>query len=392
MPKRRTSDKQYDDISQTVDIIKLRDSIKVEFQEFKDPRLVERSLYPAWYLFLVIICGYLSGCNTLDEIAHFAYLKRQWFSSLNDKNLETPSYDTLWWFLARTDPEAFKRLLSRWLSKIPLDFRDKLLVIDGKRLRGVSDNEHITHIVELFAAERRIVIAQEKVPEKRDERQALQQLLNVVNVEGALVSVDALYCHQSDLQIILDAGADYLVGLKGNQPKLEDEVFHYFDQAKLCSYEGTDIDLHISCEKDHGRIESREVRTLTELEWLEQAKVWTIRTAIEVNSERVIEGRTETATRYYLSSRLGSAEYFSKNIREHWSIENSLHYVVDVVFREDASLANCGNTAENMSLLRRLAVNIVRTVDPGRGLAEARRAATYQPNYLLGLLSRTFVQ
>jgi predicted transposase YbfD/YdcC len=392
VPKRRTSDKQYNDISQTIDIIKLRDSIKTDFQDFKDPRLVERSLYPSWYLFLIIICGYLSGCNTLDEIAHFAYLRRQWFSSLNDKNLEVPSYDTLWWFLARTEPEAFKRLLSRWLSKIPLDFRDKLLVIDGKRLRGVSDNEHITHIVELFAAERRIVIAQEKVPEKRDERQALPQLLNVVNVEGALVSVDALFCHRSDLQIILDAGADYLVGLKGNQPKLEDEVFHYFDQAKLCNYEGTGIDLHISCEKDHGRIESREVRTLRELEWLEQAKVWTIRTVIEVKSERVIEGRTETATRYYLSSKIGSAKYFSENIREHWSIENSLHYVVDVVFREDASLANCGNTAENMSLLRRLAVNIVRTVDPGRGLAEARRAATYEPNYLLGLLSRTFVQ
>jgi hypothetical protein len=109
----------------------------------------------------------------------------------------------------------------------------------------------------------------------------------------------------------LDAGADYLVGPKGNQPKLEDEVFH------SCNYEGTGIDLHISCEKDHGCIESRKVRTLTELEWLVQAKVWTIKTVIEVNSERVIEGRTEMATRYYLSSRIGSAEYFSKNIREH---------------------------------------------------------------------------
>lgn len=392
MPKRRTSDKQYNDISQTVDIIKLRDSIRGDFQNFNDPRLAARSLYPAWYLFLVIICGYLSGCNTLDDIAHFAYLRREWFSSLNDKNLGAPSYDTLWWFLARTEPKAFKGLLSRWLSKIPLDFRDKLLMIDGKRLRGVSDNEHINHIVELFAAERCIVIAQEKVPEKRDERQALPQLLQAINIEGALVSMDALFCHQSDLNKILDEGADYLVGLKGNQPKLEDEVFHYFDQARLLNYEGTGIDFHITCEKDHGRIETREVRTLTELEWLEQAKAWTIRTVIEVKSERVIKGKTETATRYYLSSRAGSAEYFSKNIRGHWGIENNLHYVIDVVFKEDASLANSGNTAENMSLLRRLAANIVRTVDPGRGLAEARRAATYEPNYLLGLLSRTFVK
>jgi predicted transposase YbfD/YdcC len=392
MPKRRTSDKQYHDISQTIDIIKLRDSIKVDFQNFNDPRLAERSLYPSWYLFLVIISGYLSDCNTLEDIAHFAYLRREWLSSLNDKNLGAPSYDTLWWFLARTEPKAFKELLSRWLSKIPLDFRDKLLMIDGKRLRGVSDNEHISHIIELFAAERCIVIAQEKVPEKRDERQALPQLLEAINIEGALVSMDALFCHKSDLKKILDKGADYLVGLKGNQPKLEDEVFHYFDQAKLCNYEGTGIDSHISYEKDHGRIETREVRTLTELEWLEQAGAWAIRTVIEVKSERVIKGKTETATRYYLSSRVGSAEYFAKNIRGHWGIENHLHYVIDVVFKEDASLANAGNTAENMSLLRRLAVNIVKTVDPGRGLAEARRAATYEPNYLLGLLSRTFVK
>jgi len=392
MPKRRTADKQYADISQDIDIDKLRDSIKSDFQNFIDPRLAERSLYPAWYLFLVIICGYLAGCNTLDDIAHFAYLRRVWFSSLNDMNLGVPSYDTLWWFLARTEPEAFKGLLSRWLSKIPLDFRDKLLMIDGKRLRGVSDNEHISHIVELFAAERCIVIAQEKVPEKRDERQALSQLLQAVDVKGALISMDALFCHRSDLKKILDKGADYLVGLKGNQPKLEDEVFHYFDQAKLYNYEGTGIDSHISCEKDHGRMESREVRTLTELDWLEQAEVWTIRTIIEVKSERVIKGKTETGTRYYLSSRSGSAEYFAKNIRGHWGIENVLHHVIDVVFREDASLADAGNTAENMSLLRRLAANIVRTVDPGRGMAEARRAATYEPNYLLGLLSRTFVK
>ncbi len=204
MPKRRTSDKQYNDISQTIDIIKLRDSIKIDFQNFNDPRLSERIFYPSWYLFLVIISGYLSGCNTLEDIAHFAYLRRELFSSLNDKNLGVPSYDTLWWFLARTEPKAFKELLSRWLSKIPLDFRNKLLMIDGKRLRGVSDNEHISHIVELFAAERCIMIAQEKVPEKRDERQALPQLLEVINIEGALVSMDALFCHQLDLKQILD--------------------------------------------------------------------------------------------------------------------------------------------------------------------------------------------
>jgi hypothetical protein len=201
MPKRRTSDKQYHDISQTIDIIKLRDSIKVDFQNFNDPRLAERSLYPSWYLFLVIISGYLSDCNTLEDIAHFAYLRREWLSSLNDKNLGAPSYDTLWWFLARTEPKAFKELLSRWLSKIPLDFRDKLLMIDGKRLRGVSDNEHISHIVELFAAERCIVIAQEKVPEKRDERQALPQLLEAINIDAFFLQRASISAPMIDIPI-----------------------------------------------------------------------------------------------------------------------------------------------------------------------------------------------
>ena len=220
MAAQKVTDKQFYDIIQTVDIDKLKEAIKASFYDFKDARIPRRILYPAWYLFLILICGYLAGNDTLTDIVEYAQLKEGWFRSLNDQGLGVPSYDTLRWFLVRTKPEAFKNLLKRWISNLPLDLRDKLLVIDGKRLKGISDNEHITHIVELFAAERQIVLAQEKVPQKSDEKTSVEQLLGAVNVEGALISGDALYCYLPVLCTILRAGADYLVGLKENQPKL----------------------------------------------------------------------------------------------------------------------------------------------------------------------------
>ena len=191
MPSRKTKDAQFIDLAKIIDINLLRENVKSNFIDFPDHRRW-KCIYPVWYLVLITLSGYLSGCNTISDIAHFAELRQDWFGNLTGETLGAPSYDTIWWFLVRVDPKAFKELIARWLRKLPSDLKDMLLAIDGKRLNGISDNEHICHLVELFATERRLVIAQEKVPSKSGETKALPALLDSVDVKGAIISMDAL--------------------------------------------------------------------------------------------------------------------------------------------------------------------------------------------------------
>jgi predicted transposase YbfD/YdcC len=389
MAKRR-KDKEFADLTQDIDLEKFRASIQGGFADFPDPRLVGRCVYPAWHLFLVILSGYLAGCNTIVDIAYFAELRADWFANLFGVETGAPSYDTLWWFLTRVNPAIFKELIVRWFQRLEPDLRDKLLAIDGKRLRGVSDSDHIAHIVELFAVEGRLVIAQEKVPDKASERQALPTLLDSVDVKGAIVTMDALYAHVDDVEAVLARGADYIVGIKGNQGMLEAEVRNFFDQAHTVDDDEVPATRSMKREKGHGRTEERIVCVTNDLDWLPQREKWHLQSLIEVRSQRTIAGKIEKSIRYYGSSRRGTADQFMNWIRGHWGIE-SMHYVMDVVFEEDASLGDSGESAENMSLIRRLAANVIKMFDPDRGAANARRCATHEPAYLRGLLGKIFI-
>ncbi len=212
----------------------------------------------------------------------------------------------------------------------------------------------------------------------------------MIDMQGAIISLDAHYAYAPDLQVILQEGADYIVGIKGNQGTLEAEVCNYFTQAQLIEYDDPTLKCHTTIDKGHGRIETRHVCVTQDLEWLEQKEEWNFKSLIEVRSERIVGDRVEKGILYYGSSREGTAQQFAEWIRGHWGIE-SLHYVADVVFEEDASLANRGHAAENMGLLRRITMNIIKTIDPTRGMADARRSATYEPAYLRGILSRLFM-
>lgn len=390
MARRKRSDEEFIELTQEIDMEKFQESVRGEFVDFADPRLESRCIYPAWYLFLVILSGYLAGCNTIDDIACFAELRRAWFMSLTGME-SVPSYDTLWWFLARVKPEVFKALLVRWFQRLDVDMRNKLLTIDGKRLRGASDNNHITHVVELFAAEKQMVIAQEKVPDKASEQQALPALLDSIDITGAIVTMDALYAHIADVEKILQRGADYVVGIKGNQGMLEAECINFFEQAYVVNYDEVAVTRAITVEKDHGRIEERVVCVTNDLEWLPQKENWSLQSLIEIRTKRVVAGKEESSVRYYGSSRKGNADQFMSWIRGHWGIE-SMHYVMDVVFEEDASLGDIGYSAENMALIRRLAGNVIKMFDPKCGMTAARRCATYEPKYLRGLLAKVFVK
>lgn len=393
MPKRPTKDPKFSELKQDIDLEQFIASVKGAFQDTDDPRQIAKTKYPFWFLMLLFLCGYLSGGNTVSDLTIYAELNIEWINMLIGQTFTAPSYDTLWWLLARLPPATFKQLLQKWFANVPQQFRDQLLTIDGKRLKGVSTDEHLVHLVELFAAEQKLVLAQEKVPDKSSEPKVIEALLKNVDVNGALISTDALFAHIARAQQFLDHGADYLIGLKGNQGNFHAEVKNFFDQARDVKYEEVDVERYIpSPEKGHGRIEQRSICVCMALEWLPQAQTWPgLKAIIEVLSEREVEGKISFEIRYYFSSRKATAKKFAGWIRGHWSIENPLHWVLDVIFREDAAQAKAGFIAENMAFFRRLSMNVIKIADPDRGFADARRFCTYEPKYLRGILGKIFV-
>lgn len=194
----------------------------------------------------------------MSDLTIYAELNIEWINTLIRQTFAPPSYDTLWWLLVRSPPIAFKQLLQKWFANIPQEARDQLLIIDGKRLKGVSTDEHLVHFVELFAAEQRLVLAQEKVPDKSSEPKVIEALLKDIDVSEALISTDALFAHTARAQQFLDHDADCLIGLKGNQGNFQAEAKNFFDQAREVEYEEVDVERYIpSPEKGDGRIEQR---------------------------------------------------------------------------------------------------------------------------------------
>lgn len=393
MARRLTKDPKFAELKKDIDLEQFATSVRGVFLETDDPRQLSKIKYPFWFLMLLILCGYLSGSNTVSDLAIYAEFNIESINALVGRTFTAPSYDTFWWLLVRLPPETFKQLLQKWFANVPQQFRNKLLIIDGKRLKGASTDEHLAHLVELFAAEQKLVLAQEKVPDKSSEPKVIEALLKDIEVKGALISTDALFAHTERAQQFLDHGADYLIGLKGNQGNFHAEAQNFFDQAREIEYEEVDVERYICPpEKEHGRIEERSICVCTELEWLPQAKIWPgLKALIEVYSEREMGGKKTSEIRYYFSSRKATAKEFAGWIRGHWLIENPLHWVLDVIFKEDAAEANIGFIAENMAFFRRLSMNIVRIADPDRGLADARRFCTYEPRYLRGILGKIFV-
>jgi predicted transposase YbfD/YdcC len=392
MPKRPTKDPKFSELKQDIDLEQFAACVKGAFQDADDPRQIAKTKYPFWFLMLLFFCGYLSGGNTVSDLTIYAELNIEWINMLIGQTFAAPSYDTLWWLLARLPPTTFKQLLQKWFANVPQQFRDQLLIIDGKRLKGVSTGEHLVHLVELFAAEQKLVLTQEKVPDKSSEPKVIEALLKDIDVNGALISTDALFAHAARAQQFLDHGADYLIGLKGNQGNFHAEVKNFFDQARNVEYEEVDVERYIpSPEKSHGRIEQRSVCVCTALEWLPQAQTWPgLKAIIEVLSEREVKGKKSSEIRYYFSSRKATAKTFAGWVRGHWSIENPLHWVLDVIFREDAAQAKAGFIAENMAFFRRLSMNVIKIADPDRGFSDARRFCTYEPKYLRGILGKIF--
>lgn len=367
-----------------------RDSF-AHFQQLDDPRGPSR-----WHrlddMLIIAILAVLCGASGWTEVQQFAQSKRKWLATFLTLPHGIPSHDTFGRLFAALDPMQLEQCFLNWTASLARHSRGKLVAIDGKTIRRSFDRASgraAIHMISAFAECNRLVLGQLAVDDKSNEITALPRLLKLLDLEGATVTVDAMHCQKDTAQAIRDAKADYLMQVKANQKSLHEDVKLFFDEAIEHRWQHTGHAFHETIEKDHGRIETRRCWSTWEIDWLKQRVDWPgLASIVCVEAERQIAGKVSRERRYYLSSLAGrDAAAVLTAIRGHWSIENRLHWCLDVCFGEDQSRLRQGHAAENFSRLNRLSMNLLRQDRTIKvGLQAKRKRAGWDHDYLLHLI------
>ncbi|MGI9169046.1 MAG: ISAs1 family transposase [Caulobacteraceae bacterium] len=365
------------------------------FSEVRDPRQACKVMYPLREVILLVVCATIADCDDYDEIADWGETHLDFLRGLSEFHFGVPCEDWLRALMNRIDPALFRACFEAWVAE-RWPAAPGLVALDGKTSRGSRDDgvgRPALHMVSAFATDRNLVLGQEAVDEKANEIVAIPLLLRRLALSGALVTIDAMGCNPGIAQSVLDAKANYLLTVKDNQPTLHAEIESYFETAPK-----DEVDACEETDKDHGRIETRACRVCTTVDWLEAdhafpgAYRFPKAAAIAVIDTRVEQkGKITTARRSYITSRPLSAEALAQAVRAHWGIENKLHWVLDVTFREDQSRLRKGHGANNMAIVRHFAINLVRSALDKRSIKTRRKRASWDPAYLDALLHPSIV-
>jgi predicted transposase YbfD/YdcC len=383
--------KYYDDIEQSMDLQAFVDSVREGFKEVTDPRQLDNQCYPLMSLLVMILCAVIAGANSISGIHQYVQIKEEMFNRLLGTT-GAPCYTVFWWLLTRLKPEPLQAAFINWASKLPTKVKAKLIAIDGKHLNGLIGENGI-HLVAAWESSCGLLLGQVKAEEKSNEITAIPKLLDTIDINGANVTIDAAGCQKEIAKKIREKKGDYTLALKGNQGTLHAEAENFFTQAEDVGFaEDTYSATATTSNKGHGRIEERRVVVTNNLDWLDTRAEWTdIKSMIQVTSTRICHGKESKERRYYISSKEWSPEEAGVAIRSHWSIENHLHWSMDVVFCEDASLANIGHAAENFAMFRRMAQALLKQEVGGTvGIAKKRREAAWDDTVALRVLGHLF--
>jgi predicted transposase YbfD/YdcC len=333
------------------------------FQELVDPRIDRKKLYPLQEVLLVALATILCGGETYDDMKLFGVSKLETFRELMPFKNGIPSKSTFERVLELLNPKEFQQCFSAWVNQLTNGFPD-VLAVDGKTLKGSakpSRGMRPLHIVEVWATKNRLVLGNCVVDEKSNEITAIPEVLQMLSLKGAIVTIDAMGCQVSIAQQVIDQEGNFVISLKGNQGSLHDDVKSFFELEAKNNFKEIPIDLHDTIEKDHGRIEIRKYGYYSQVDWLKKNHPrWGMIQGIGfVTATRILAGKRTEETRYYISILKGDVQIFAHAVRAHWGIENSLHGVLDVTFGEDSSKIRNRNAAENMAILRRVGVNLL---------------------------------
>ena len=338
------------------------------------------------------LCAALAGADDWVEIAAYAKARESWFKGFLKLENGIPSHDTVGRVFALLDPEPFSQCYIDWVRTL-VSIPDEVVAVDGKTLRRSHDHANgksAIHMVNAWAVGQGLVLGQVKTEAKSNEITAIPEPLKVLDVKGAVVTIDAMGCQKEIAKQIVDQGADYVFSLKGNQGNLHKEVQLLFEDAKKDGFKDLSHDSFATVDGDHGRIETRRYTTVADVDWFEEKGKWAKLSSFGmIESEREVDGNVTKETRYFISSLPSDAKRFAEVARGHWAVENSLHWCLDIAFREDDSRVRSGHGQENLAILRRLALTLIKQ-DPQRkiGIKASRKRAGWDLDYtrrLLGL-------
>lgn len=369
-------------------------SILAYLGDLADPRIERCKRHQLIDIIAIGICAVICGADSFVEMEEFGRAKREWFETFLDLEHGIPSHDTFRRVFGKLKPAEFQRCFLAWIESVQAQTKGQIVAIDGKALRGTFErttDKLAIRMVSAWATENSLVLGQVKTSEKSNEIRAIPRLLSLLELEGCIVTIAAMGCQRQIVEQIVEQKADYCLSLKGNQGILHEEVREYFEWARASDFKQLEHSYAEVVEKDHGRIETRRCWSVREVEWLSTKEDWkALRSICAVEAERLelTTQKRSRETRYFISSLASDAKALLRAVRKHWAVENSLHWVLDVAFREDHCQIRKDHGAENFALLRHIAVNLLKREKTAKvGVKIKRNKAGWDNDYLLKVLT-----
>jgi predicted transposase YbfD/YdcC len=338
--------------------------LRVYISRLDDPRMQRNKLHLLVDIVMIVVSAMICREESWEEIAYWAQLRKDWLASFLELPHGIPSHDTLRRVFERIDPTALQLCLIDWINALRQSWSGQVIAIDGKTVRGAGATDSgspLLHSVSAFATDARLTLAQVKTQDKSNEIVAIPYLLDLIDVAGCIVTIDAIGCQTKIAETIAKKKADYVLALKGNQPNLLDNVSGFFEIELKRDFRDVRYHYHKAVDKGHGRLEVRECWQSDQIDWISEKTQWKGLASVGmIKRTRTVKDTTSIETQFYLSSLPLDASRFENAVRSHWAIENSLHWVLDVTFGEDACRIAKDHSAENLAILRRTVLNLLR--------------------------------
>ncbi len=370
-----------------------------------DPRRKQGQRYPLESVIVIALMATVCGCDDGESMQRWGECNEEWLSSFVELPHGAPTQDVFLTVFASIDPAAFSRVFVSWAKILiaRLDMKGAHIAVDGKTSRRSFDRDENgektapLHTVSAWMSDAGLVLGQQKTADKSNEITAIPELLRLLDIRGATVTIDAMGCQTKIASAIIDGGADYLLAVKDNQPTLHDDIKMAFDEAldkrpRPLDQPALPVESHTSINDGHGRIEERTVHVCSDISWMTTADDWaglSFIALVESKRTELSTNKESTERRYYIGSGPDvSAEIVGSFVRRHWGIENRLHWVLDMAFREDDARHRAGNCAANFTTLRHFAVNLLKLDKTEKlGIANKRKIAGWNRDYLVHILS-----
>lgn len=371
------------------------DNFNYYFANLTDYRQKHKIRHSLTEILFISTLATVAGAEDIEDIARYARSKKNWLSTFLELQGGIPSHDTFNRVLCMISPLEFEQNFIGWISEyrsqLPVSPERDIIPIDGKTIRNSKDAytaKKAIHMVSAMSTKYGLIMGQKKCAEKSNEITAIPELLDMIDIIGAIITIDAMGCQKKIADKIISKKADYILALKGNQANLCNEVSDFFEKVKQPEFKHYIYQVDTQTEKDHGRIETRECTTITNLDWLLGTDQWNALKSIVKIKATVTKGEKQTVEeRYYITSLDGDAKLLNHAIRKHWHIENKLHWVLDVIFREDYCRLRNGGGAENMNIIRKIALNKMKADQSDKcSLKGKRKKCAWDDNYAAKIL------